>query len=362
MSPLAIGLERRIAAEGPITIAAFMAEALMHPIHGYYVKSDPFGVNGDFTTAPEICQIFGELIGLWCADIWRQMGEPEEIAIVEFGPGRGTLMTDALRAAAVLPAFKKAVSVHLVEASPFLRSRQKQALAAFSPTWHETVASLPDVPMLLIANEFFDALPIHQFVLTPDGWRERMVTSVDGMFALVLSPQPTPRSRLIDSGVKAHAKVGDVAEVCPVGISIMEAISSKIADHGGAALVVDYGYSEPQARVTLQSVCSHKAHNFLEAPGTADITAHVDFATLGRAAVRAVGTGVKCWGPISQADFLMRLGLAERAARLMANATKRQVKDIEAACHRLIEAEEMGTLFKAFAISAGSTIVPPAFV
>jgi len=361
LSPLAEGLERRIAAEGPITIAAFMAEALMHPTHGYYAQSDPFGIDGDFTTAPEICQIFGELIGLWCADVWRQMGAPEEIALAELGPGRGTLMADALRAAAVLPAFRKAVSVHLVEASPFLRSRQEQALAAFLPTWHETVASLPDVPTLLIANEFFDALPIHQFVFTSDGWRERLVTSVDGVFAVIVSPQPTPRARLIDDGINANAKVGDMAEVCPAGLSVMEAISAKITQYGGAALIVDYGSMEPRARPTLQSVRSHKAHDFLEAPGSADITAHVDFAALGRAAIRPAPPQVKCWGPISQADFLMRLGLAERAARLAANASERQVKDIETACHRLIAAEEMGTLFKVFAISAGGTIIPPAF-
>jgi len=357
LSPLAEGLERRIAAEGPITIAAFMAEALMHPTHGYYTKSDPFGVDGDFTTAPEISQIFGELIGLWCADVWRQLGAPEEIALAELGPGRGTLMADALRASAVLPAFREAVSVHLVEASPFLRSRQAQALAAFSPTWHETAASLPDVPTLLIANEFFDALPIHQFVFTPNGWRERLVTSVDGVFAVIVSPQATPRERLIDGVVSANAQVGNIAEVCPAALSIMEAMSAKLAQHGGAALIVDYGSVESQARPTLQSVRNHKAHDFLEAPGSADITAHVDFAAL----VRAAGPQVQCWGPISQADFLSRLGLAERAARLAANATESQIKDIETACHRLIAAEEMGNLFKALAVTVGGTIVPPAF-
>ncbi|HAA91364.1 MAG: methyltransferase [Rhodospirillaceae bacterium] len=357
MNALADSLKRRIAAEGPISIAAFMAEALMHPEHGYYAKADPLGAEGDFTTAPEISQVFGELIGLWCAEMWRAGGAPSKIAWVELGPGRGTLMADALRAAAVLPEFLEAAEIHLVEASPALRRIQEQTLAEFKVAWHDSVATLPEMPALVVANEFFDALPIHQFRYTERGWCEHLVGVANDEFALVVSPDPSPRARLIAGQVTENADIGDVTELCPAAFSIIETISADICAHGGAALIVDYGEEATHPVPTLQSVQGHEPHNFLEAPGSADITAHLDFGALKRAVTR----GAECWGPITQRDFLLALGLEARAARLSASATPGQQAAIENACHRLIAENEMGTLFKALAITAGGGPVPPAF-
>lgn len=357
MSPLADSLRRRIAAEGPITIAAYMAEALLHPEHGYYAKADPFGAGGDFTTAPEISQVFGELIGLWCAEVWRLNGAPVEVALVELGPGRGTLMADALRAAAVLPAFLDATSVHLVEASPALRAVQKRCLAAHDVVWHDSAATLPEMPSLIVANEFFDALPIHQFRLTEDGWCEVLVDAVGDNFVLTISRQPSPRARLIADSVTNSANIGDVMEVCPAMWSLVEVISAGIARHGGAALIVDYGGAPTGPAVSLQSVRGHEAHDFLIEPGSADITAHLDFA----AVKRAVAPGVHCWGPMPQREFLLGLGLETRAAQLAGAASGAQRAEIESGCHRLIAPEEMGTLFQALAITAEDAPAPPAF-
>jgi NADH dehydrogenase [ubiquinone] 1 alpha subcomplex assembly factor 7 len=334
-----------------------MAEALMHPVHGYYAKADPFGADGDFTTAPEISQMFGELIGLWCVEMWHQLGAPAEIQLVELGPGRGTLMVDALRAASIVPAFIDAVSLHLVEASPALRSVQENSLRAFSVTWHDTMATVPDGPMLLVANEFFDALPIHQFTYTEKGWCERLVTSIDGDFSLIVAPRSAPLASLIPKPLSAIATIGAITEICPAALSLIERISAKLVEFGGAALVIDYGDEQVQARPTLQSLRAHEYHDFLQTPGAADITAHVDFAGLKRAVVPKA----ECWGPIAQRDFLLRLGLMERAERLRVKATEMQRADIDGACHRLIAPEEMGTLFKALAITADRANPPPAF-
>jgi len=334
-----------------------MAEALMHPVHGYYAKADPFGADGDFTTAPEISQMFGELIGLWCVEMWHQLGAPAEIQLVELGPGRGTLMVDALRAASIVPAFIDAVSLHLVEASPALRSVQENSLRAFSVTWHDTMATVPDGPMLLVANEFFDALPIHQFTYTEKGWCERLVTSIDGDFSLIVAPRSAPLASLIPKPLSAIATIGAITEICPAALSLIERISAKLVEFGGAALVIDYGDEQVQARPTLQSLRAHEYHDFLQTPGAADITAHVDFAGLKRAVVPKA----ECWGPIAQRDFLLRLGLMERAERLRVKAPEMQRADLDGACHRLIAPEEMGTLFKALAITADRANPPPAF-
>jgi NADH dehydrogenase [ubiquinone] 1 alpha subcomplex assembly factor 7 len=361
VSPLARSIERRIAATGPIPVADFMAEALLHPAHGYYAKADPFGTAGDFTTAPEVSQIFGELIGLWCVEMWQRAGAPASFALAELGPGRGTLMADALRAARVVPDFRAAATVHLVEASPTLRAVQAKTLADAAPVWHETAASLPEMPTFLIANEFFDALPVHQFVLRDGAWRERMVVLAEdaemARFALAETAAPSPRARLIDDAVTTAAEEGDIAELCPAAVSIAADLAGHLAEFGGAALIVDYGDAEPVPKATLQSLRGHARHDFLDDPGSADITAHVDFAAL----IRAASPVASCWGPLAQGELLERLGLDERARRLGENATEAQRRDLEQACRRLIAPEEMGTLFKALALTPKDAPPPPAF-
>ena len=353
-------LRRRIRLTGPITVADFMAEALGHPDHGYYMTRDPFGAGGDFTTAPEISQMFGELIGLWCAEVWRTALAPKPVHLVELGPGRGTLMADALRAARKAPAFLAAATVHLVETSPVLTAMQHQALAGHEARWHGALEEVPEGPMLLIANEFFDALPIRQFEKTCEGWRERMVGLDEGgeTFRLGLAPGATVGEALIPEPVRRTAGEGEIAEVCPVGLSIARAIGERIARHGGAALIVDYGHAASAAGDTLQALGSHEHHEPLQDPGAVDLTAHVDFAAL---ATAARDGGAIAHGPIAQGEFLTRLGIETRAAQLLANATDDLAADIEAARARLIGEEGMGYLFKAMAITPPAEAAPPAF-
>jgi NADH dehydrogenase [ubiquinone] 1 alpha subcomplex assembly factor 7 len=359
-SPLVELLRRRIRLTGPITVADFIAEALGHPEHGYYMTRDPFGARGDFTTAPEISQMFGELIGLWCAEVWRTTVAPQPVHLVELGPGRGTLMADALRAARMAPDFLAAASIHLVEISRVLAETQRQALAGHDAQWHGSLEEVPDGPALLIANEFFDALPIRQFEQTGEGWRERMVgLDKNGeTFRLGLAPGGIAGEVLIPETVRRTAGKGEIAEVCPAGLSIACAIGERIARHGGAALIVDYGHAVSGAGDTLQALRSHERHDPLQDPGTADLTAHVDFAALGVAAREG---GAATHGPITQGKFLTRLGIETRAAQLLAKATKDQAADIETACARLIDKEQMGYLFKVMAITPPAISAPPAF-
>ena len=280
MTPLARIIAQRIRLQGPIPLAAFMADALGHPEHGYYRRSDPFGKAGDFITAPEVSQMFGELIGLWCAEVWRLMGSPDPFLLVELGPGRGTLMADALRAAKVLPGFGDAAAIHLVETSPALRARQQAALAGREVAWHDGFGEVPAGPMILVANEFFDALPVHQFERTPDGWRERLVTLDGDRFVLAVSRDRTPAEVLIPDALRRTAPDGAVVEVSPASVSTMRAIAERLEEYGGAALIVDYGHAEHGAGETLQAVRRHRYHHILADPGEADVTAHVDFAAL----------------------------------------------------------------------------------
>ncbi len=358
--PLADLLRRRIRLSGPISIADFMAEALGHPEHGYYITRDPLGAAGDFTTAPEVSQMFGELIGLWCAEIWRATVAPRQVRLVELGPGRGTLMADALRAARLVPDFLAAASVHLVETSPVLAEMQRRSLAGHEVTWHGSLDEVPDGPVILIANEFFDALPIRQFERTNDGWRERMVgLAEDGeKFILGLAPGETGGEVLIPETVRQSAVQGEIAETCPAGLSIARTLGERIVRHGGAALVVDYGHAASAPGDTLQAVKGHEYCDPLADPGQADLTAHVDFAALARILVEA---GAVAHGPATQRDFLMRLGIETRAAQLLAHATEAQATDIKAALARLIGEKEMGYLFKAMAITSADAGAPPAF-
>ena len=346
-------LGRLIALQGPITVARFMAEALTHPRDGYYMRADPLGSAGDFTTAPEISQMFGELIGLWCADCWRAMGAPEPVLLVELGPGRGTLMADALRAAATVPDFRAALDIHLVEASPALRARQEEALAGASAHWHDSLGDVPRAPMLLIANEFFDALPIHQFIATAQGWRERLVGLADDGFCFVLAPGATPACALI--GANPLGEAGAVLEIRPAATALGRDIAERLAADGGAALLVDFDKTGPSGD-SLQAVRGHRRHDVLADPGTADIAAAVDFAALTEAA-----RGARVHGPVQQGEFLEALGLGARATALAADATPDQAADIESARNRLSAPDEMGTLFKALAITGPDMAAPAGF-
>jgi len=353
MTPLGELLADRIRREGPLTVREYMRLCLTHPEHGYYRSRPAVGAAGDFITAPEISQVFGELIGLWAAEVWTAMGRPAPLRLVELGPGRGTLMADALRAVAkVAPDFRAAIALHLVEINADLRRQQAAALmklpgAAASPQWHETLADVPNGPLIVIANEFFDALPIRQVVRTADGWRERMVTYADGSFRFAEGPRV--------NGPAITAEIGAIVETSPDGGALAGAIGARLVADGGAALIIDYGPAAPGLGDTLQAVRAHEKVSPLAEPGAADLTAHVDFAGLTTAARAA---GAAAYGPVPQATLLNRLGIFARAATLLQHATAAQAGRIESGVRRLIEPAEMGTLFQAIAIATPRLAVP----
>jgi NADH dehydrogenase [ubiquinone] 1 alpha subcomplex assembly factor 7 len=359
---LAAELCRLIASDGPITVARFMRAALLHPEHGYYMQRDPLGAAGDFITAPEIHQMFGELIGLWCADTWQRLGSPPSINLVELGPGRGTLAADALRAAQALPAFHSAIRLHLVEASPAMRRIQQRTLNGVGATWHETLDGIPDGPLIVIANEFFDALPIRQFIRRNDGWRERLVgwDAAKSEFVFVLDTVVSSLNTIL-SLRWADAPPESVAEISPDG----ETIAAWIGRHGAAALIIDYGpgaaLGQSNLGDTLQAVKNHRRHPVLADPGTADLTAHVNFAALLAAATT---TGAKAYGPVTQREFLDRLGITQRAQRLKA-ANPQAAAGIDAGRARLTDPDapgsSMGGLFKVLALTHPMIAAPAGF-
>ncbi|MEZ5796083.1 MAG: SAM-dependent methyltransferase [Paracoccaceae bacterium] len=351
MTALGDLLVARIAAQGPISLADYMAECLLHPVHGYYTTRPPFGAAGDFITAPEISQMFGELLGLALAQYWLDLGAPAAFTLAEPGPGRGTLMADVLRATARVPGFHAAARVVLVEASPRLRAVQRQALAAHRVAWVEGLAELPQAPLMLIANEFFDALPIRQFTRSGGGWAETMVGLRDGRLALGRGPV-APLGGLADR--LADTAEGEVVETCPAAAPAMAEIAGRIARHGGLALVVDYG-DGPSRGDTFQALRGHAYADPLEAPGEADLTAHVDFAALARAA-RPCATAL-----VPQGALLERLGIGARTRALAAGLQGAALQAHLAARHRLTAPEEMGTLFKALAVYPQGAPLPAGF-
>ncbi|WP_454915722.1 class I SAM-dependent methyltransferase [Xanthobacter sediminis] len=355
--PLAAEIRALIAAEGPLPVSRYMALCLGHPRHGYYMTRDPLGTRGDFTTAPEISQMFGELLGLWAVAVWQQMGAPAAFLLVELGPGRGTLMADALRAALLAPAFGAAARVHLVETSPVLREAQRRALAGTDVAWHHRIEELPPGPAVVLANEFFDALPVDQYVRAADGWHERRVgLDGEGRLAFGLDPSPSPLAAAF--APRGAPPEGAVLERMESGPAL--ALARRLAAEGGAALVVDYGHAGGFGD-TLQAVSRHTFADPLEAPGAADLTAHVDFSALAR---MAQSQGTAAFGPLSQSEFLLRLGLAERAERLMAQAGPEGEDAIATAALRLAGTQEgqMGALFKVLALAAPGLGTPAAFV
>ncbi len=350
-APLMAHLRALIGAAGPLTVAHYMEEALFHPRFGYYASRDPLGARGDFVTAPEISQAFGELVGLWCADYWQRLGAPDPVALVELGPGRGTMLGDALRAARIVPGFCAAARLHLVERSPALRAVQERTLAAASPAWHDDIDGVPRGPMLLVANEFLDALPVRQFVQRAGAWRERRVgLGPDGALRFVAGEAT--------AGIAFDAPDGAIREIRPGADELARKIARRLEDSGGAGLFVDYGYFPAACGDTLQAVRRHRAHDVLLEPGAADLTAQVDFAAFAAAASAA---GACVWGPVPQGAFLGSLGLEARAERLIAHADSDQALLIRSGCRRLVDPAEMGTLFKALAVTAPDAPPPAGF-
>jgi SAM-dependent MidA family methyltransferase len=350
-------LAARIAREGPMRVDAYMRVCHDHPHYGYRHKAQSIGATGDFVTSPEISQVFGELIGLWCAVVWETMGRPPAVRLVELGPGRGTLMRDALRAARALPGFLDAVSVHLVEVSQTMRQLQRAALVpdnagaghAAAVAWHDALPEVPHGPAIVIANEFLDALPIRQLVHDGRAWRERVVTlAADGRLAFAAGgPVEHPDAR--------PAPPDAVAELRPGEDDVLGALATRAQPL--AALIIDYGPAEMAFGDTLQAVRDHAYADPLAAPGTADLTAHVQFASL---AEKARAVGLVTDGPLVQAEFLGRLGIVERTARLMA-ANPGRAAAIEAGTQRLMSPGGMGQLFKALAVRSPELPAPPPF-
>lgn len=353
MTPLAAELNALIATEGPLPVDRFMALALGHLRHGYYMTRDPFGAAGDFVTAPEIAQVFGEMIGVWAASAWEAMGRPAAVALVELGPGRGTLMADLLRAAEALPAFRAALSVHLVETSPVLAARQNEVLSAASVplAWHADLATVPAGPAILVANEFLDALPIRQFVMTAAGWRERVVGLVDGALAFGLARDPVPQA-LIPAALR-QGEPGAVVEICPAFHHLAAGLAARRAPLAG--LFIDYGHVASAHGETLQAVQAHRFIDPLTAPGEADITAHVDFEAWGHALSAA---GLCAGAPVRQRALLFGLGLRERAERL-AQSRPDMFETLRAGIERLIDPAPagMGSLFKAMAVASSRDLL-----
>ncbi|POM71079.1 Protoporphyrinogen oxidase [Phytophthora palmivora] len=376
-------LRSMIEVKGPLTVAEFMTRALSHPDHGYYMKKDVFGSQGDFTTAPEISQMFGELIAVWCVATWQQMGMPSHVKVVEMGPGRGSLMSDFLRAAKSFPPFYNAIEIHMVDVSPAMQKIQQTTLKCEpiddktapentmrlpdnGPTvrWHTDFANVPHGPSLMIAQELFDALPVHQFEYTERGWCERLVDIdfEDGgdHFRFVLSPGPTPatrvyigREKLFDPSAAlshvAETHISDKIEISPVSIALVQDMAKRISQSGGGALIVDYGYDHP-SELSLRGIKNHKFVSVLREPGDVDLSIDVDFATL-----RRFATGepkVKSSGPVGQGTFLKNMGIEHRLAMLLQNTESEKVQqDLFSSYERLVEPEQMGTIFKAMALT-----------
>jgi NADH dehydrogenase [ubiquinone] 1 alpha subcomplex assembly factor 7 len=345
-----------IAAQGPISVAQFMTLALHDAKAGYYATRDPLGRAGDFVTAPEISQMFGEMLGLWCGQVWIDQGRPKHAKLVELGPGRGNLMADALRALKRVPGFLEAVELVLVETSPVLSGIQRQRLKGSGARIRWTARfDLGDTPLLLLANEFFDALPIRQYVKTGRGWCERMVVVKDGELDFVLAPLPAPMAAIPAS--RAGAPEGGVYETAPAATALIGEIARIVATRGGGALILDYGYAEPGFGETLQAVRGHHSAPPLRDPGTQDLSAHVDFMALGEAARQG---GAMIYGPKPQGDFLNALGIGARAEALI-KANPGQAETVKIALARLTAPDQMGRLFQAMAVSPPAAAAPPGF-
>jgi SAM-dependent MidA family methyltransferase len=350
VSGLKARLVEEIGAEGPLTVARYMQACLFDPAAGYYATRPALGADGDFITAPESSQMFGELVGLWCAHEWSVLGSPSPVSLIEFGPGRGVLMADAWRAARVAPAFQAALRIGLIEPSLPLRHAQAEALAKVSAaaTWFDDFDAAPDGPSLIIANEVLDCLPIRQFIATAEGWCERLIGAQQGELIFGLShPIPAPMPDDTPEGYLREVAVGLEPFLAPVAARLNAA--------PGRALFFDYGYTDPEGADTLQALRQHQKAPVLAAPGEADLTAQVDFMAV---AETAAGLGLDVHGPIAQGAFLQALGIAARAAALAEKHPARQ-EQIGREFNRLTAPDQMGLLFKAICLSSPG-LPPPA--
>ncbi|KKC37366.1 hypothetical protein WH87_12545 [Devosia epidermidihirudinis] len=347
-------IDMQIRTTGPMSVATYMGLCLTHPSKGYYKNADPLGAKGDFVTAPEISQMFGELVGFFFVNLWQQMGQPKEFTLLELGPGRGTLMADMLRVACRAEGFRDALDLRLFETNPTLIAEQNARLAAYDPKWIDAFDKVGDGPLLVVANEFFDALPIRQFVRAADGWHERVVGLTEGKRAFGMSPTPFPADAM--PAALANAVPDSILEVALAGAEVVNRLADTISTQGGAILAIDYGYERTQTGETLQGVRRHAYADVLEAPGDTDLSAHVDFEALGNVA-RIQGLNVQPL--LGQGEFLNRLGISDRAATLSA-ANPGSSADIAAAKARLTAPDQMGTLFKVFC-AASPGLYPPAF-
>jgi len=354
-SPLELEIRRLIKSSGPMPVWRYMELCLVHPEHGYYVSRDPLGREGDFTTAPEVSQMFGELIGLWAASVWKSIGSPPTLRLVELGPGRGTMMSDALRALRVLPPLYQSLSIHLIEINPVLREKQQATLSGVrNITWHNHLDEVPEGPAIILANEYFDVLPIHQMVRRETGWHERVVDiDSDDNLVFGFDVEPMPRFEVLLPPLVRAAPIGAVFE-WRLDTEMMK-IAARVRHQDGAALIIDYGHLRSDAGDTFQAIARHSYADPLKNPGQADVTAHVDFQALARA---AEDVGARVHGPVTQGDFLKRLGIETRAVALMAKTTPEISADISGALKRLIDSGRggMGSMFKVLAITEPNLI------
>jgi NADH dehydrogenase [ubiquinone] 1 alpha subcomplex assembly factor 7 len=349
-SPLENEIRRLITVAGPMPLADYMRLALTHPQYGYYITHDPIGAAGDFITAPEISQMFGELIGVWMAAVWQQMGSPENVRLIELGPGHGTLIIDALRAAKMVKDFQAAIVLHLVEISPRLKEQQRRRLEPLNMPvlWHTALADVPAGPNIIIANEFIDALPVHQAIKQADGWHERVVdVTPEGNLALSAARDPLRHFETTVPRQLRQSPTGSIYEWRPDSIALE--IGRRVR-HEGAALIIDYGHARQGLGDSLQAVAGHSFSDPLRAPGQADLTAHVDFMALAQSAEII---GARVHGPVLQREFLGRLGIEQRAATLKARALRDRGDEIDQALSRLTASgpDGMGELFKVLAIA-----------
>ena len=347
-------IDMQIRTSGPMSIASYMGLCLTHPSKGYYKNADPLGAGGDFVTAPEISQMFGELVGFFVVSLWQQMGSPKDFSLLELGPGRGTLMADVLRVACRAEGFRDGLDLRLFETNPALIAEQNARLEAYGAKWIDAFEKVGPGPLIVVSNEFFDALPIRQFVRMEDGWHERMVGTNNGNRVFGLNPTPIPPAAMPEA--VANSAPNSVFEVGLASGEVMKRIAATVSAQGGAILAVDYGYARTQTGETLQGVRRHKFADVLEAPGETDISAHVDFEALGNLATSA---GLAVQPLATQGQFLNRLGLDQRAKALSA-ANPTLAADIESAKKRLVDADQMGELFKVFC-AASPGLAPPGF-
>ena len=348
VTPLERLIREIAASDGPLPLDRYMGLCLGHPQHGYYMSRDPFGETGDFVTAPEVSQIFGELIGVWCIAAWAHMGQPPAFNLVELGPGRGTLMSDMLRIAKnAAPEFARAASVRLVETSPVLRAIQRQMLGE-NVTWHDRIEAVPDGPMLLVANEFFDAIPIRQFEKRAARWHERVVGLENDRLVLGLA----------DADLGRQGRDGDIIEFSAARSAIARVLGERLAHSSGAALLFDYGHLATAPGDTLQAMKNHSFVSVLEQPGKCDLTSHVDFDALGKALASG---GAAVMPPLTQRAFLLAMGLEQRHAMLSATADLPARAVLERQMTRLAGEAQMGNLFKVLAATSPGLATPYPF-